>query len=418
VVLALAVLAVPAGALAAAPANDNFANREVLSGSLPIEVMGSNTEATKEQGEFISPFGAGHSIWFEWEATATGWVTIGSCEGRFTAIVGVFTGTALNSLTPAASGNSEEGPGCYGGRQYTFKAASGTKYVIGVDGNAFHLPEAPVPVTEGEAVLRIEAPPPPPNDDFANPADLGAAGQIYEFEPAVDRFYFAHLQGYNWTATKQAGEPDHEGDRGGASVWYEWTAPASGLVHLSVCCVADPILGLYTGSAVDALTPVPMNTETWPGKQAQVSEGVTYMIAVDGGFDQGTGEAAQTSFGVSTSMSLPALPKQDESHAVSIVGSLPPTPDLVPPDTSLSKTVLRRKPPIFVFHFGSSETGSTFRCSVDSKPTKPCGSLRTFKRPMPGRHRLRVFAVDEAGNVDPSPAVGRFSFQPRHRHRG
>lgn len=82
--LVLALCLAPAGAMAA-PANDNFENRTVLpagfSGGNPVEATGSNVGATKETGENISPFAAGHSIWFEWEATATEWVTIGAPAG-------------------------------------------------------------------------------------------------------------------------------------------------------------------------------------------------------------------------------------------------------------------------------------------------------------------------------------------------
>src|SRR4051794_3676471 len=116
-------LVLPAVA-AAAPANDDFAARELLSGSLPIEVQRSNVGATKEPGEFIPGLGpAGHSIWFEWEATSTGWVTIGACDDEFPTVLGLFTGTEVDKLTPVASGNADEGPDCpYSQRQYTFKA--------------------------------------------------------------------------------------------------------------------------------------------------------------------------------------------------------------------------------------------------------------------------------------------------------
>lgn len=220
----LALCLAPASAMAAAPANDDFANRKVLPagfpGGLPVEESGSNVEATAETGENISPFAAGHSIWFEWEATATEWVTIGACGSDFPALIGVFTGTELTSLTKVASGNSAQGPHCFNEREYTFRAVSGAKYMIAVDGNAFTpLPEF-TPDTEGEVVLRIEPTPPPANDDFADAADLTAAGKIYEFEPGAERFYFARLEGYNWNASKEVGEPEHEGDPGGASVWY------------------------------------------------------------------------------------------------------------------------------------------------------------------------------------------------------
>lgn len=225
-VLAVVVcgLAAPAGALAEAPANDKFANREVLVGDVlteaPIAVTRTNVEATKEEGEWISPLAAGHSVWFEWEAKSTGWVSIGACEDGFPTIVGVYTGTEINKLTPVASGNADEGPSCTNLGQYTFKAISGTKYVIGVDGDAFYV-EPPKPVTEGEIFLRIEATPPPPNDDFANATPF--EGKVNE-EPGGARFYFASTQGYNWGATKELGEPS-DGPSDGATVWYTWTPP-------------------------------------------------------------------------------------------------------------------------------------------------------------------------------------------------
>jgi hypothetical protein len=417
--LVVALCAAPAYAAAAAPANDDFANREALPAGVPVEVTRSNAEATKETGENISPYAAGHSVWFKWEATSTGWTTIGACGSDFPAVIGIFTGTEVADLTKVASGNAAEGPQlCGGEREYTFKAVAGTSYVIGVDGNAFHLPEAPVPVTEGEVVLRIEETPPPVNDDFANAENLSAVGQTYEFEPG-EGFYFARLPGYNWNATKETGEPDHEGDPGGASVWYSWTAPATGLAHLSACCVAGPIIGIYTGTSIDALTPVPFNNEIWPEKQVQVTAGQTYMIAIDGLFDGGSNEAAQFSFAISVSMSLPPAPEEAPPATASTTpatSSQPPA-DTTPPDTKIDKTSLRAAARSAKFWFSASEPAQGFLCRLDKASFKPCGSPRTYKRLKPGRHAFRVKAVDVAGNVDGSAAVATFRVPKPQKRR-
>jgi hypothetical protein len=417
VALVLVLAAMPANALATPPANDDFANRQVLPagfpGGLPVEESGSNVEATKETGENISPFAAGHSVWFEWEAETTEWVTVGVCDSDFAALIGVFTGSELTSLTKMASGNSAEGPHCFNEREYTFKASSGTKYVIGVDGNAFTpLPEF-TPDTEGEVVLRIESTPPPPNDDFANAADLTAAGQVYEFEPGAERFYFARLEGYDWNASKEVGEPEHEGDPGGASVWYRWTAPETGLVHLSACCVAGPLIGLYTGSSVDALAPVPFNSEIWPEKQAQVVAGQTYMIAVDGVYDESSGEAAQFSFSINASMSLPAK----DTETPNPFESIPPPPDTFAPETMIDKSRFRISTRTATFWFSASEATQGFLCRLDKGEFKPCGSPRTYKRLKPGKHAFRVKGVDVAGNVDSSAAVAKFKIPKPHHGR-
>jgi hypothetical protein len=409
-------------AFAAAPANDYFANRQLLTGSLPIEVTGSNVEATKEAGEYIPGLApAGHSVWFEWEAASSEWVTIGACADEFPTILAVFTGTELEHLTPVASGNASEGPDCpYEQTQYTFKATSATKYVIAVDGNSFHLPEAPTPVTEGTVVLRIESTPTPPNDDFANSTVL--QGSIEE-EPSGGRHYFANANGYNWKATTEAGEPSH-GTNSGASVWYSWTVPENGIYRFhGPCCGGGLEWGLYSGSAIGELSHVLGGTE---GTAASLTAGTTYRIAIWGTPDSETGEPSMGSFSFLISGELiPRWLIEAEEHPP----GMPPPPssessaprDTIPPETTISKRVLKRRPPIFVFSFHSSEPESTFRYRLDRRPFAACSSSKRFGHLKPGHHVLRVVAVDAAGNEDPTPAITRFGVPKptgrEHKHR-
>ncbi len=60
------------------------------------------------------------------------------------------------------------------------------------------------------------------------------------------------------------------------------------------------------------------------------------------------------------------------------------------------------------FRFTSSEPDSTFECKLDKKEFKPCESPKRVKRLDEGKHKFRVRAIDEAGNVDPSPAKDKF----------
>jgi hypothetical protein len=409
VVLALvcALLLVPASALAAPPANDDFADREVLSGALPIEITRSNVEATKEEGEWIpglSP--AGHSVWFEWEAPSTGFVTVGACDADFPTLLAIFTGTELAELTPRVSGNADEGPDCpYSQQQYTFKATTGVKYVIAVDGNSYTGPES-VPVeTEGEFVLRIESTPPPANDDFASATTI--SGKVTE-EPGGNRFYIATTRGYNWNATTEKGEPKDE-DVSGASVWYRWTAPESGTYSIGTpCCGTGLSRSVYVGDSLESLSLL-----LGPGSsEVTLSAGTTLWIRIGGIPSAETEEPKAGSFHFFVSAKLAPLPKPEPPV---VPPPLPPTPDVTPPQTTIFRSVLKRMPPIFRFRFASSEPGSTFRCSLDGRPFRPCKSTRTFKRPLPGRHRLKVVAIDAAGNVDPTPAVARFKFPQRRR---
>jgi len=83
------------------------------------------------------------------------------------------------------------------------------------------------------------------NDDFANAQPIsGTSGQE---------------TGANVGATKESGEPDHDGDPGGASVWYVWTAPANvgGSVTFDTCgSDFSTLLAAYQGDAVGNLSQV------------------------------------------------------------------------------------------------------------------------------------------------------------------
>jgi hypothetical protein len=98
----------------------------------------------------------------------------------------------------------------------------------------------------------------------------------------------------NIGATKQAGEPNHAGNAGGASVWWKWTAPANGTALVDTCpSDFDTLLGVYVGSSVSSLTEVASDDDAC-GLGTSITDfpafaGVTYYFAVDGfGGDTGT----------------------------------------------------------------------------------------------------------------------------------
>lgn len=399
------LLALAPMAFGAPPANDDFADAQVLPAALPIAVSAANFEATKEEGEpYHGSFGSkGHSIWFEWEATSTEFVTVGTCNSDLDAVVSVYTGTGVDVLTKVAGDFDTRGPGCpaFSGNETTFKALGGTTYEIAVDGEAFYVPPGEPPVGEGTIALQVRATPVPANDDFADATVL--SGSIEEEEGADEARYWASARGFNWNATKEEGEPDHGGDVGGASVWYRWTAPASGLADVGICEGRPQVLGLYTGESIDAL--VPVGETPFPCHVTlSATAGATYWIAVDGKFNAESGGPSLGSVGVSIFMRLPIRPKPATPSV-----DPPPARDTSPPDTTISKRVQKRQPPIWILSFDSTEPGSTFECRLDKRRFAKCGSSKTFRRAKPGRHTLKVRAIDSSGNVDPSPAVARFT---------
>lgn len=391
-------------ALAVPPANDDFAGRELLNGSLPIEVSRSNVAATKEEGEYIPgpPAPAGHSVWFEWEATSSDFVTIGACDDAFPTILAIFTGTELGSLNQVASGNADEGPDCpYSGRQYTFKTVSGTKYVIAVDGNFFHLPEAPTPVTEGDIVLRIEETPPPPNDDFIAAETLESR---FEEEYEGEVFYWGSAFGYNWNATEETGEFNHIGGPHGASVWYSWTPPVSGDAKISAGFFSDHRLGVYAGDSLQSLQLMLGGLGPAGGAGFIANAGTTYRIAVYGLLDEPGGAAEMSSFQFNISLRAPvpaAANRQKEA-------ATPPAPDLTPPQTTIGERTVRPRKRSAAFSFRSNEPGGSFRCQLDARNVTSCLPPQAYRHLKPGSHVFKVAAVDAAGNVDPSPAVAQF----------
>jgi hypothetical protein len=84
-------------------------------------------------------------------------------------------------------------------------------------------------------------------------------------------------------------------------------------------------------------------------------------------------------------------------------------PDITPPQTAIRKgpgaKLAKGKAK---FSFASSETPSRFACKLDGHKAGGCKSPRVYRRLKPGRHIFKVWAIDRAGNKDPSAAKRRF----------
>jgi hypothetical protein len=79
-----------------------------------------------------------------------------------------------------------------------------------------------------------------------------------------------------------------------------------------------------------------------------------------------------------------------------------------PKQTTTSKTA--------TFDFRSSGAGSSFECSLDGSPFRPCTSPHTVRAGKPGKHNFQVRARDAAGNLDQSPAAYSWKLKKKHRH--
>jgi len=79
--------------------------------------------------------------------------------------------------------------------------------------------------------------------------------------------------------------------------------------------------------------------------------------------------------------------------------------DVAVPDTSiLSGPASLTNSTSATFDFASTETGSTFECSLDGAAYAACESPKTYPALAAGSHSFDVRATDPAGNTDPTPA--------------
>ena len=267
------------GTAAPAPVNDSFADALRLTGVGGISRR-TTAGATKQPAE---PAHAGNrggaSVWYRWQAPTDGQWRFYTPGSAFNTLLGVYTGSGVDALTEV--GSSDDVSSTDQTSSVAIVARAGTEYWIAVDG--FRSATGFAASGNFNLYWELVGPDPalPSNDDFASARALSGTG--------------GHATATNRTATKQAGEPAHAGSAGGASVWFKWTADATGSVLFDTPGSSfDTLLGVYTGSSIGALQEVAANDDIaynhwWPSgryRESYVSwpaeQGQTYYIAVDG----------------------------------------------------------------------------------------------------------------------------------------
>ena len=256
------------------PANDDFADASELAG-LPATASGSNFGASLETGE---PNHAGNSngssVWWNWTAPASRTIAIEQCSPF--GVLGVYTGNAVAGLTQVgASGVSFPFPAtCGSGSRVAFRAIAGQTYRIAVDSR-----DLPGDDNAWESTLHVMAA--PENDLFADAIPLnGSSASV--------------LGQDNAGATFELGEPTHAGVFGGRSVWFRWTAPATGPTTVDTCDGDfDTLIGVYQGSSLEGLTTIAGDDDSCIREGGSFAEftaqaGQHYRIAVDG-YNSATG---------------------------------------------------------------------------------------------------------------------------------
>jgi hypothetical protein len=135
-----------------APANDNFASAQTITGCSGT-TTGTNINATGEPNEpnhLDDGKGGTSSIWYQWQAPASGPATITTLGSGFDTVLAVYTGSSLGALTAVPNGKNDDAD--HANDVFTssvsFTATAGTTYRIAVAGYANSGPAGDVgPVT-------------------------------------------------------------------------------------------------------------------------------------------------------------------------------------------------------------------------------------------------------------------------------
>jgi len=248
-------------ALAAPPANDDFASATII-GSLPFSDSVDNTEATNESGEPIFCNSSPQTVWYSFTPATNAVVRVDMNGSSFSdTIFSIFVASGpgfggLSILDCRSFGNS-----------MTISVQAGTTYFIQA-GNIFN-------GSGGDLHLNLEEVPPPSNDGFANATVISTL----PFDDNLDTI----------TASLEGAEPipSCEFSTLGKTVWYAFTPAASGPISASFNFVNfSAIIAAYTGNSLANLTEVGCS-RFGSVLTIQTNASTTYYFQVGGLFGDG-----------------------------------------------------------------------------------------------------------------------------------
>jgi hypothetical protein len=235
----------------APPANDDFRNRSPLNGT-QIELNGTTEFATREASEPSYYGETGQSVWWSWTPPDSGLAILRMSKCDFVPQVAIFTGDELSTLQEVSLVN---------GRDLDFMVVGGRTYFIRVDGTDGGQGAFKLDLLLNRQLL---------NDYFANAIPLGTTNAVAACS--------------NETATREFGEPNHDGYAGGHSVWWSWTPSLSSWVSISTRgSNFDTLLAVYQGGWSEVIAADDDGGGDLTSEVLFFAEGsTTYYIAVDG----------------------------------------------------------------------------------------------------------------------------------------
>ena len=249
-------------ALAQAPANDNFFDATLIA-ALPFSDSVDNTMATTESGEPQNCSFSPRTVWYAFTPTSSGLARADMAgsnlyDTNLSAYQAVGSGFAGLSLLNCAS---------YGGSSITFAVQAGTTY---------YLQASDMYSGGGSLQINLQEIPPPPNDAFANATPITAL----PFTDTVD----------TTAATSESGEPTTTCGFGYPlkTIWYAFTAGASGSVSATTNSSYTPLVAAYTGNSLASLAQIGCSNGAYRNVLTfHANAGTTYFLQIAGLYGDG-----------------------------------------------------------------------------------------------------------------------------------
>jgi len=262
--------------LAAAPANDSFANAQKVSGA-GVYALLSLLDATTEPGEQTTIAGGlrlYNTVWLRWTAPANGSATFDTLESPSSAdtALALYTGTSFKNDKRIAVNDDTNSD--FRASLSSIKVKKGVTYRIQVGVSGFGAPST----TPGNVDLRI-------NGVWTKPAN-------------DDKSSAVATSGSKWTATgttvgatmeifEEPANPLNSEFPLHNSIWYKWKASSVGNLSLSTLGSSnDTALRVFRDSPNNGLVSIAFNDDAEGGGShaalpaVPVAPGYTYYIAV------------------------------------------------------------------------------------------------------------------------------------------
>ena len=212
-----------------APPNDDFTNATIIAGS-GVSLAGTLRGSSPETNDPPVWPGEINTVWYSWTVRRK-WIGDGGCDRGNWVFGSSLHGYNLSGLTVAGERNQHD--------SVIINAQAGLTYYFAV---AEYPPWEPNYTDQGPFQLLLMPGGAPQNDNFANAALLSGTT--------------ASIVATNWGATLEPGDPPLvQWDNLKRTLWYEWQAPASGLLQLTdVGSTVPPVVGIYLGTNLDQLS--------------------------------------------------------------------------------------------------------------------------------------------------------------------